>query len=61
MRGTKTFSHGVPARIEAKLGKGPDSVGNVLRVELGDEAQAEVCSALQEGLGWGVPNGSHGP
>ena len=51
----------IPARIKAKLGKGPDSIGNVLRVELGDEAQTEICSPLQEGLGGSVTNGSHGP
>ena len=61
MRYNDACCHSIPARIKAKLGKGPDSIGNVLRVELGDEAQTEICSPLQEGLGWSVTNGSHGP
>ncbi len=35
-----------PARVEAKFGKGPNGVGNVLGVELGDEIEAEISSPL---------------
>ncbi|KAA6423262.1 MAG: hypothetical protein FRX49_06714 [Trebouxia sp. A1-2] len=44
-----------PARIEAKFGKGPDGIGNVLWIELGHEVET------QERLGRGVANGGHGP
>ncbi len=50
-----------PARIEAKLGKGPDGIGDVLWVELGHEVEAQVCRALQERLGRSVADGGHGP
>lgn len=50
-----------PARVEAKLGKGPDGIGNVLGVKLGDEVEAQVCRPLQEWLSWGVAYGGHRP
>ena len=50
-----------PARVEAKLGKGPDGIGDVLRIELGHEVEAQVCCALQERLGRSVANSGHGP
>lgn len=50
-----------PARVKAKLGKGPDGVGNVLGVELGDEVQAQVCRPLQERFRRGVAYGGHSP
>ena len=37
-----------PAGIEAKLGKCPDSVGNVLGVEVRDEVKAQISSTLQK-------------
>ena len=41
-----------PSRVVSKLGKCPDSVGYVLRIELGNEDKALINGALQEMVVW---------